>query len=100
MLLQSWGGVVRIFPAVPAAWADVSFEDLRAEGGYRVSARRKDGRTVAVSIRAEHAGRLRLRDPFGGRPASWSRGDVAKSQDDDLVNLRAGETLEGTAGAE
>ena len=98
MLLQSWGGVVRIFPAVPAHWADVSFEDLRAEGGYRVSARRKEGRTVAVSIRAEHDGRLRLRDPFGGRPASWSRGDVTRSQGDYLVNLRAGETLEGTPG--
>ena len=38
MLLQGWGGVVRVFPAVSARWQDVSFRDLRTEGGWRVSA--------------------------------------------------------------
>ena len=97
MLLQSWGGVVRVFPAVPGAWADVSFEGLRAEGGYRVSASRKAGRTVAVAIRAERDGRLRLRDAFRGAPVTWSRGDMTKAHDDYLVFLRAGETLAGAA---
>ncbi len=44
MLLQSWGGVIRIFPAMPAAWKDASFHDLRAEGAFLVSAVRKDGK--------------------------------------------------------
>ena len=61
MLLQSWGevgvpksSIIRIFPAVSEQWKDVSFRDLRAEGGLRVSAERKDGRTSRVSITADH----------------------------------------------
>ena len=46
MLLQSWGGVIRVFPAAPVAMAQAAFKDLRAEGGYRVSARRENGATT------------------------------------------------------
>ncbi len=38
MLLQSWGGKIRVFPALPTDWKDANFNDLRAEGGYLVSA--------------------------------------------------------------
>jgi len=96
MLLQSWGDAVRVFPAAPARWVEASFEDLRAEGGWRVSARREGGRTVWLSIRAERDGQLRLRDPFAGRPARWSRSDVRQHGSDYLLTLRKGETLEGT----
>ena len=44
MLLQSFGGVIRIFPAVPEEWKDASFQNLRAEGAFLVSAQRKDGK--------------------------------------------------------
>ena len=50
MLIQSWGGKVRIFPAVPSEWRDVTYHDLRAEGAFDVSAERKDGRTMWVSV--------------------------------------------------
>ncbi len=50
MLLQSWGGKIRIFPAVPSAWSDTAFADLRAEGGYLVTAVRHDRRTAWVKI--------------------------------------------------
>jgi alpha-L-fucosidase 2 len=98
MLLQSWGGVVRVFPAVPPKWRDVSFTDLRAEGGYRVSAERKGGRTVRVRITAGAGGRLRLRDPFGGAAAKWSRA-VKKAGRDYECTLRAGEALAGRLAA-
>jgi alpha-L-fucosidase 2 len=65
MLLQSWGGRVRVFPAVSGQWANASFADLRAEGGFRVSAERQAGRTVRVAITATVAGPLRLKNPFG-----------------------------------
>ena len=52
MLLQSWGGCIRVFPACPSAWRDATFHNLRAEGGFLVSAERKNGRTVWVSIRS------------------------------------------------
>ncbi len=93
MLLQSWGGVVRVFPAVPDAWADVSFEDLRAEGGFAVSARRRAGSTTWVRIRAEHAGLLRLRDPFAGKKVTFNR-DIKKIGNDYQCTLRKGEVLE------
>ena len=33
MLLQSHTGVIRVFPAVPESWKNVSFNNLRAMGG-------------------------------------------------------------------
>lgn len=97
MLLQSWGGAVRVFPATSDQWPDASFRDLRAEGGWRVSAERKAGRAVRISITSEHGGDLRLRDPFGGREALWSRGGVHADSGDYLVTLAPGEVLEATA---
>ena len=66
MLLQSHTGVVRVFPAVPEAWKDVSFDSLRAEGALLVSAIRKDGRVEEVKVVSEKGGRLRLENPFPG----------------------------------
>ncbi|NLY01288.1 MAG: hypothetical protein GXY83_34795 [Rhodopirellula sp.] len=65
MLLQSYSGAVRLFPAVPANWRDVAFRGLRAEGAFVVSADRKDGRTASVRILAEAGGPLQLENPFG-----------------------------------
>ncbi|MDR1485830.1 MAG: hypothetical protein LBT09_13540, partial [Planctomycetaceae bacterium] len=52
MLIQSWGGVIRIFPAVPAEWKDAAFQDLRAEGAFLVTAVRKDGKTSWVKVKS------------------------------------------------
>ena len=38
MLLQSYDDVIRPFPAVPGEWKDVSFDNLPASRGIRVSA--------------------------------------------------------------
>ncbi|MGD0782720.1 MAG: glycoside hydrolase family 95-like protein, partial [Candidatus Aminicenantales bacterium] len=66
MLLQSHTGVIRVFPAVPAAWADAAFDGLRADGAFLVSARRAGGRVAEVRVRAEKGGLLRLANPFAG----------------------------------
>ncbi len=50
MLLQSWGGKLRVFPAIPSTWHDVSFATLRGEGAFLVSAVRHDGQTAWVRI--------------------------------------------------
>jgi alpha-L-fucosidase 2 len=96
MLLQSWGhvgkpgsSVIRVFPATPAAWADASFSDLRAQGGFRVSAKREHGRTTWVRIAADKPGTFRLLDPFAGRGPVWTG----------PAPVRAGATLTGTLGA-
>jgi alpha-L-fucosidase 2 len=67
MLLQSHGGRIRIFPAVPEEWKDVSFTTLRAEGAFLVSARRTAGAVKEIEIVAEKGGDCRLMSPFSGK---------------------------------
>lgn len=52
MLLQSWGGKIRVFPAVPSAWREATFQNLRTEGAFLVSAVRKGGKTISVHIKS------------------------------------------------
>jgi alpha-L-fucosidase 2 len=66
MLLQSHSGVVRVFPAVPAAWTDASFVSLRTYGAFLVSAKRKKGSVVEVRVTSEKGGLLKLENPFRG----------------------------------
>ncbi len=62
MLIQSWGDKIRIFPAIPNKWYDVSFDNLSAEGGFLVSASRKNGKTEFVKIE-NRAGELCIINP-------------------------------------
>ena len=50
MLLQSWGGKIRVFPAIPGEWKDVVIHNLRAEGAFLVSAVRRGGKTRFIRI--------------------------------------------------
>ena len=95
MLLQSWNDTVRVFPAVPDQWRDASFDDLRAEGAFRVAARRRAGRTLGVRITATVDRTLRLRDPFDGARAAWNREGVDLDGRDYICELGAGQSLEG-----
>ncbi len=52
MLLQSWGGKLRVFPAMPDKWKDASFDKLRTQGAFLVSAVRKNGQTQWVKIKS------------------------------------------------
>ncbi len=65
MLLQSWGEEIRIFPAVPSQWPDVTFHDLRAEGGFLVSAVRRGGKTQWVRVRSLAGEPCRIRTDLG-----------------------------------
>jgi alpha-L-fucosidase 2 len=95
MLLQSWNGIIRIFPAIPADWNDVSFEHLRAEGAFIVSAKRENGRTIWVRIVAERGGIIRLRDPFGKVKIKWNRADIKRKGDEYTCIMAKNECLEG-----
>ena len=103
MLVQGWGDVVRVFPAVPAHWSDAAFRGLVTEGAFRVSAARVDGRTVWVQVEAGVDRELRLRDPFGPRPFTVTGPSVRCEGDLLLVELSRGETVtlcaEGEGGA-
>jgi alpha-L-fucosidase 2 len=68
MLLQSWGGRLRLFPAVPEAWGNVAFTNLRAEGAFLVSAWRRDGAFAKAEVQSESGGRLCIEHPHSTRP--------------------------------
>ncbi|MFF4547725.1 glycoside hydrolase family 95-like protein [Streptomyces sp. NPDC001406] len=53
MVCQSWGGVIRVFPALPAAWADLAVHDFRTQGAFLLSAARQDGTTRWVRLFSE-----------------------------------------------
>lgn len=77
MVCQSWGGVIRVFPALPAAWADLTVHDFRTEGAFLLSAVRKGGVTRWVRLTSEAgaacvvrhgiAGAIDVRDGWGRR---------------------------------
>ncbi len=64
MLIQSHTGIVRIFPAIPEEWKDVSFKSLRAEGAFLVSAKMEKGDVTDVDIISEKGGELKILNPF------------------------------------
>jgi hypothetical protein len=53
MVCQSWGGVIRVFPALPAAWADLVVHDFRTQGAFLLGARRENGATRWVRLVSE-----------------------------------------------
>lgn len=67
MLIQSHTGKIILFPAIPSSWDDLSFDSLRAEGAFLVSAKRMNGITTSVRIVSEQGGILNLENPFGKR---------------------------------
>jgi alpha-L-fucosidase 2 len=64
MLLQSYSGYIEIMPAVPGFWKDVSFEKLRAEGAFLVSAKKQEGIITEIKIASEKGGQAKLKLPF------------------------------------
>jgi hypothetical protein len=64
-LLQSVDNTIRVFPAWPKT-KDASFTNLRAQGGFLVSAEQKDGQIVKLEITATVGGKLRVLNPWTG----------------------------------
>jgi hypothetical protein len=112
MLCQSWGGVIRIFPAVPAAWPDVTLHEFRTQGAFLVTAVRRAGVTQWVRIRSEAGascrvrtgidGALTIRDAAGREPR-WSRRpdgdlDVVLKRGQEVLIHRRGDQPDLTVG--
>ena len=90
MLLGSYNGIIRIFPAIPdgkpnytdfhrygypiqeegarlkeyAAWRDVSFDKLLAKGAFEVSASLANGKLSYIRLYSKKGGIARLTSPF------------------------------------
>jgi hypothetical protein len=63
LLLQSVGDIIRILPAWPAK-LDAGFTNLRAQGGFLVSATSTKGVLTALSITSTAGGTLKLLAPW------------------------------------
>ena len=66
MLVQERDAVLHVFPAIPDAWREASFAELRVPGALRVSARRRKGKTEWVGLQADADTGFRLENPYGG----------------------------------
>jgi alpha-L-fucosidase 2 len=90
MMLQSHTGVVKLFPAIPEEWNDVSFSNLRTYGAFLVSARMENGEVNNVEITAEKGGEIILENPFGDTEFSCDR-DYKMIKDRIQITLKKGE---------
>lgn len=83
MVCQSWGGTIRVFPALPAAWRELTVHDFRTQGAFLLSAVREEGRTRWVRVTSEAGapcvvrhgidGPIEIRDRHG-RPVKYEEG--------------------------
>ncbi|GAB5551420.1 MAG: hypothetical protein Sapg2KO_10110 [Saprospiraceae bacterium] len=64
MLIQSHAGLIHLFPAVPEDWEEISFDQLRTEGAFLVSAKKENGNLVSVQIKSEKGSLLKLKNTF------------------------------------
>jgi len=65
-LMQSVGGIIRVFPCYPKE-QDAKFTNLRAQGGFLVSAEQKDGKVTKLEITSTVGGTLRVLNPWSGQ---------------------------------
>lgn len=95
--LQSWGDKIRVFPAVPDSWKEASFQDLRAQGGFLVSANRKDGKTEWVSIKSLSGKPCVLKVSDWNNAVQIIKGkqiDIVKNSENEFViNLKKGDSI-------
>jgi alpha-L-fucosidase 2 len=108
MLLQSWGGTIRVFPGTPTAWGDATIHNLRTDRAFLVSAVRKGGNTQFVRIKSlagepckvvpgNLAGPFDVQSLTGGTaPAFTANSDgsvsITLAKDDDVVLFTKGTT--------
>jgi alpha-L-fucosidase 2 len=94
MLLHTRRGVHYLFAGVPQSWRDVSFEKLRTEGSFLLSAQRSQGITREVYIEARRTGGFQLANPWPGT-AIVERGEHQEILSGSIlpIDMRPGEVV-------
>jgi alpha-L-fucosidase 2 len=62
MLVQSWGGELRLLPGLPKAWPTGQIRGARARGGLSLDLAWRDGRPQSLVLRGPAGEAVRLRD--------------------------------------
>ena len=78
LLLQSWGGKIRIFPSVPGTWKHASFCGFAAEGGFKVSASYENGETAWIEIESIVGEECRIETDMKSARVLYTDGSVGK----------------------
>ncbi|HWS01597.1 MAG TPA: hypothetical protein VN249_13330, partial [Prolixibacteraceae bacterium] len=92
MLLQSHTGTIRIFPAIPDDWKDLSFSKLRAEGAFLVSAVMEKGEVKGVEVFSEKGGELKILNPFKTEKITCSS-PFTLENNTMIINTNPGQTV-------
>jgi alpha-L-fucosidase 2 len=74
-LMQSYDGVIRLFPNRTNLGA-AAFRDLRAAGAFLVSAAYDGRRVTSATVRSEKGGRVRLVSPWRQSRVHTARGNA------------------------
>lgn len=95
MLLQSYGGVIRIFPATPQDWKDVSFHSLVAEGGTVVSAKKENNKVIEIELSVLADRTVYLMLPFKNYIAEGVSANKIMDSDDGgiMIDMKKGQRL-------
>lgn len=95
LLLQSDGGVIRVFSGLPGRLA-AAFRSLRAQGGFLVSAEREEQTVQWITVTCTSGGELALESPWPHVRLEGSRGRTSCRPDGQgiiRVQAEAGETF-------
>jgi hypothetical protein len=88
MMLQSWDGALRVFPAWPRN-VEARFEDFRAQGAFLVTASWKQGQIGELRIHSEKGGVCRLYEPWpaGAHIADPTGAEIASAREDGILQF-------------
>jgi alpha-L-fucosidase 2 len=93
MLLQDWGGVIRVFPAMPASWKEAAFYQLATQGAFLITAVRKAGKTKFISIKSLAGAPCVIQSDFMGEINITGVPKARMQRQDDriIIHLKKGE---------
>jgi alpha-L-fucosidase 2 len=78
MIVQSWGGEVRILPALPKAWPDGALHGVRARAGIELHLDWAGGRATRLALRGAPGQQVQLR--IGARLAGVTLDAAGRAQ--------------------
>jgi hypothetical protein len=96
MMLQSFSGVLRVFPVWPKDH-DASFANLRAYGAFLVSSEMSKSQVKYLFVQSEKGHDLTIQNPWPGKGLQvYRNGHEAEHAGGDLIKLKTslGERIE------